>query len=238
MEKVPFQIQSPLLLFFAVTGMKWMNQYIPFFARSIVQQVAENEVIACGLMSKDNEPLLIYSPIMQQNEYVIRKTAAGGKRIATNEPVSYIGNIIVAVNLPDAKDGEVYHVIGNRIKDKKKVFSPAIHMKMKTEYSTEIEVQDNTIHWEEWAKHYTGMIYMISIATEEGDAIYSSYTRETTMSYPERQQESLHLEGQGRLESGKKYTATVCIVDYQGWVPAVAQTTFIYNRLKGGEENG
>jgi len=225
---------SPTWLYSMVTTMKYMNRYVPWIAKPIVNYIAENEVIACGLMLPgEKDPVIIFNPQAQKSHtFTVLKNGKREER-AMGDRKAYVGDLVVYHTTPGAKKGEVYQIAAKKNNSDEPVFSPKISMKMNTEYDDSLlnmqRLEDGHLrfNWKEGSKKYQGMIYFLTFADAEGNGLFGIYTRETRLNYPSMKEVSLYIPGtQDAFDPGKQYTAKLLIVDYQGWVPAIDSVSF------------
>lgn len=219
-----------------VWNMKWMTRYFNFIARPIIQLVADNEVIACGLRTLDGKVNIIYSPTTKQNSHKFFKLAKKGDTEETyNDTQNFSQHLVHQKILPNAQTGEIY-----RIKAKspsgRTLKSPKIYVKDKTkQYNDLLEIKslpDNEIEisWKQ-GKTLDAMIHFLVIEDENNRSITGIYTREHTFIYPKVKTASLTIGNfsPNKPKTGEKYTFRLVFVDYDGWVPYLAEKSFIYN---------
>ncbi len=225
-------------MYAAVTAMKYINRFLPFIARPIVQLIGDHEVIACGLMLENEaSPVIIYSPSQQRDHWFVNKRVNNKKHQPAGQRTKLIGDLIVYQAVPEAALGDIYQVRAYHNTNGRLRISPDIHIKMQTDVdnnliSTEENTEGTRIDWRVVPQHYQAMIYFIGIEDKNGEGICGIYTRETELQVPSLKQMALYLPGQaGKLQSGQVYVAHLFVVDYEGWVPLRSSTQFTFGSI-------
>ena len=226
------QSMKKIVFYLMMVGMKWGNRIMPGLLRRLVRYVAVNEVIACGLMDKGNQPIVIYSPQMQREHRIgLWKDKQFNER-PTGDSEPFIGQLVLKARTLDAKQGEVFRILAKHKAKDKQVHSPDIVMKMRTDYRDELLICQKIPTgflwtWKKIPAEYEAMLYFLGFEDPDGDGRIGIYTRELHFTYPEKKEGILFLNGKNpELDNGKEYQATLVVVDYNGWVPLVAGSRF------------
>jgi len=212
--------------------MQFMTRLTPRFARRIVKIRGDHEVIACGLRPEGGgKPIVIFSPIEQEQHIITLRDKWWHIDQHINEEHEYLGEMVKYRPLKLAQTGEVYQLAAKRKKNGRKVVSPFILIKDATIYDDEllkVEKRENSIVFD-WqpAKKFLHMIFFVCFTDEEGRGLFGMYSRDTRLTYPKMPEWTLFLKGRSdELRPGQKYQATLLVVDYEGWVPAIARQEF------------
>ena len=221
---------------FMVWNMRWMTRYVGFIARPFVKWYANQEVIACGLRSEKGDIRIIYSPMPNQLDHSFLKKEKKEWVTATTFPTdNFSGDFVHQVILPDAKMGEVYVVRAQKGNSGRTVYSPKITIKERTHSAPDL-VKVNSlpngmacISWKK-GEQFDPMIYLFTLENDQGEALVGIYTRENTWTYPFIKKASLSIGNTDPvpLQKNKRYTATLIIVDFDGWVSCIGKRVFIY----------
>lgn len=229
-----------LLMRLMVFNMKWMTRYLGFIALPIVKLVADNEIIACGIKSQNNEINIIYTPTPDRLDHFFykykkefKKQHTGWEKTLAISTVDFSQQLVHQATLPTAKIGDVYKVKAQKVDSKRQVSSPNILIKNQTIYDPNL-VQIKTlpqgqaeISWKK-AKLPQAMIYFLVVEDNSGQNICGIYTRETFWTYPLIKKASYYVGNPHPplLQKGRKYTVKLVVVDFDGWTPYLAQKTF------------
>ncbi len=219
---------------FLVWNMRWMTRYVGFLARPIVRLYANQEVIACGLRETDGSVSLIYTPWPGRSEYqVVARRSAQWEPRTPIPAQNFSGSVVLRATVPDAQVGEHYKITAKNHHGRL-LASPEITIKERTVYDrTVLSVLPHTngtvtFKWKD-AQKFDALIYFLAVEDEEGETCAALYTRETQWTYPHTQRASLSVGPPARtpeLQSGKKYTAKLLLVDFDGWVSHFATQSF------------
>ena len=221
---------------FMVWNMRFMTRHVGFIARPIVAWYANQEVIACGLRSKNGEVCVLYTPAWDSVEHRFfkkeKKERIAVRAIATE---SFSGNLVHQKILPDANLHEVYIVEAKRKNKRRIVRSPAITVKEKTQYEPDlIEIKRSPggtiqISWEQ-GERFDPMIYFLVIENDKGDTLAGIYTREYFWNYPFVKEASLSvgIVNPAPLQKDMHYTIKLAVIDFNGWVQCISEKVFTY----------
>ena len=212
-----------------------MTRYVGFIARPFVAWYANQEIIACGLRQHvSGAATIIFTPYPGRSGYSFSKKR---ERIwvpaAAASMQNFSGDLMHRVELPHAAVGDVYRVRAQ--KGSRTLSSPRITIKKETIAISDILFikplpgGQALFSWR-GGEGYDPMIYYLGIEDETGRALVGIYTREYFWHYPFVKKASLVVGQNGitPLEPGKRYTAKLLLVDFDGWVGHKAEKSFVY----------
>ena len=218
-----------------VWNMKWMTHYLGFIARPFIKWYVDREVMACGLRSEGGDVRIIYSPILDRlGHSFFNKEKIGWTTVDTFPADNFSGDLAQVI-LPEAKIGEVYIIRTQKRNKNRTIHSPKITIKEQTRSLSDlIEIRSLSggkacISWVK-GKQFSPMLYFLVIENDRGEALSVIYTRESFWEYPLVKKASLSI-GNAEpipLQKNKQYTATLTIIDFDGWVSCIAKKVFIY----------
>lgn len=206
--------------------MRYMTKYAPRLARVIVRQVAEREIIACGLrMNIEENPCVIYIPRPDRSApevWDIRE-----KRLLKAKSISdFSDGLVKKMVLSDTSLGTVCRLISES-SNNGQISSPDIYIKPITRRDDDLlEVMATptgiSISWKAGEEHKP-MIYFLVIEDQE-QALVGIYTRDTKWTYPDVHLASLDVGAEKirDLKDGETLTMKLLLVDYDGWVSHAA----------------
>lgn len=225
-----------ILLKFVVWNMRWMTRYVGFLARPVISRMADREVIACGLRDSDGRVRIIFSPGKERGDHrFVRKTAGDWEQASVSPTGDFSADIIRQVLVPSAQLGEVYRVRADSAKGKA-LSSPQIHVKESTLFDPgllEIQMLPGAGICFSWEKGRNTMIHFLVVEDSQGACLAAVYTRELAWSYPLIRKASLSIgpvETPTPIESAS-YTVKLVFVDFNGWVSALAEKSFMYSSV-------
>lgn len=224
-----------VLLKVLVWNMRLMTRYVGFVAKPFVAWYASQEIIACGLRQHDSgAATIIFTPYPDRSRYsFFKKRERIWVPAATARRENFSGDLMHQVELLHAAVGDVYRVRAQ--KGSRTLSSPRITIKEKTVPISDILSMkplpggQALFSWR-GGEQYDPMIYFLGIEDETGKALVGIYTREYFWRYPFIKKASLAV-GQEEiipLEPGKRYTAKLLLVDFEGWVGYKAEKSFVY----------
>lgn len=211
-----------------ITGlMKYTNRLAPRLARFIVRQVADREIIACGLRDRHtNQPIIIFSPHFYTDCKILTDNGTSRPIIDLED---FVGSLVMKHDCTEAEQGEIYRVSGRSLATQKTVCSPKIYIKDRTIYRDDglkIDQQDDSLTVS-WPEAPPAMVYFLAFTGAGDQAVFGRYLKEERYVYPLEREVVLAIgDPTCRLMPGQSYTAHLLSVDYHGWVPEVRQTTF------------
>ena len=213
-----------------------MTRYLGFLARPIVSWMADREVIACGFRDADGGVRIIFSPGKNRgNHWFVRQTVRGWEEIPADPVKNFSGDIVRQVIVPSAQRGEVFRVQAVT-ETGVTLNSPRITVKEETRFNPDlinIQVLPGAvlrISWSE-SRQADTMLHFLVVEDSEGKCLAAVYTRESSWSYPLVCKASLSI-GPGEppsLSESGSYTVKLVYVDFDGWVSALAEKSFIYS---------
>jgi len=221
---------------FIVWNMRWMTRYLGFLARPVVSWMAGREVIACGLRDTDGGVRIIFSPGENRGDHrFVRRTVRGWEELYVDPVKSFSADIVRQVSVPSAHVDEVFRVRAGRATGST-VNSPRITVKEETRFHPELinlQIIPGGVLRFSWSDSGLGdtMIHFLVVEDSEGKCLAAVYTRESSWSYPLIRKASLSIgpaAPQALCESGS-YTVNLVYVDFDGWVSALAEKSFIYS---------
>ena len=216
--------------------MRWMTRYLGFIAKPFIAWYAAQEVIACGLRSPAGQFNIIFSKTKNKEAYkFFKKSDNHWQKVDSLENKDFSHKLMFQEILPYTNVNETYKVIAKGLNGKKIYSSPNILMKEKTDYRDEIlkihKLSNGQvkISWTK-AEEYNSMIFFLAVEDENDLGICGIYTKENSWVYPLVNKASLVIGQQSPplLQPGHQYSFKLVIVDYDGWVPFVSTTKFIY----------
>lgn len=231
---------------FLVWNMRWMTRHLGSVARPVVRWWGAHEVIACGLRSGDGEVRIIYTPPAGHSGHRVRVRSAGEARWSTSphdERENFSGSVVRTVAVPGASSGTALKMAAENARGKT-LSSPAIIVKPETVSEPELldiapvpSSPDGAVLFS-WPKAEANdpMIYFFALEDAYGKTCAAVYTRESFWRYPHTQSASYSVgpSAPPRLTAGETYTATLTLVDYDGWASHSARRQFSTGRVDGG----
>ena len=223
-----------LILRFLVFAMRIMTRHVGIISRPLVKWYANREIIACGYRRKEGKVGVIYSLVKQRKEhYIVVKQILRWKEHASVDGEDFSGNGIKVKLVPEIGNRQIIQVRAHRLNAKSIIKSPRITVKEETKYDAsllKIAVESaSSIHfsWES-AEEYDPLLYFLTVADENNKTWIAIYTRETFWSFPKFKTASLTIgpNDTAALEKGRRYSAKLVVVDYDGWVPVISERTF------------
>ena len=216
--------------------MRWMNRYMGFLVRPVVTRMADREVIACGFRDADGGVRIIFSPGNNRGDHwVVRQTVRGWEEVPADPVNNFSGDIVRQVNVPTALLGEAFRVQASAATGVT-LNSPRITVKRETRFNPDLlklQVLPGAvlhISWSDSGQTDT-MLHFLVVEDSAGKCLAAVYTRDFSWSYPLTRKALLSIvpgEPPGLIEFDS-YTVKLVYVDFDGWVSALAEKSFIYS---------
>ena len=210
-----------------------MTRYFGFITRPLIRLYAANEIIACGLCEQSGNVSLIFTPAPnEQNFSVLLRQESWWQPVGHERARNFAGSTVRRFSVPHANTGDVYKMQGEKGSGRK-ITSPTITVKQETVYNPGLlgatPYDDGSVLFS-WkvADTYRPMIYFLVLVDDAGKTLAGVYTRELAWRYPRVKKASYSVgpKNPPNIVSGKQYTATLVLVDFDGWVSHVAQRDF------------
>lgn len=218
---------------FMVFMMRYMTRCLGVVARPLVRLMAAGEVIACGLRGEDGGVRVIYSPRPGRGTHrMVRLEAGSFAGIPTRPEVDFSSGLVKQVRLPEARVGDLVRVQAEN-EAGRLLNSPRITVKEETRRDPGlIDVSflaggDVKLSWPR-AERRGVMVYFLALENAAESSLAGIYTRENSWTYPRLKRASLSIgpEPPPILKAGEAFTAKLVVVDFDGWVSALAARTF------------
>lgn len=232
---------------FLVWNMRWMTRHLGPIVRPIVKWWGAHEVIACGMRSPGGEVRIIYTPPAGHSGHRVRLRATGRavwSAAPHEERKNFSGSAVRAVAVPGARNGDALTMAAENARGRT-LSSPSIIVKPETVHEPELlaiapEPSSGDagvlFSWPKAEAHDFTMIYFLALEDAHGETCAAVYTRELFWRYPlaETASYSVGPSAVVRLKAGETYTATLTLVDYDGWASHIARRQFSTRRVDGG----